>query len=184
MSQAWKKLDLGGSGLQSMNASLTRQMRRRGPAYVLAALFPLGLHRFYLKEPVGGIAYIASGVLAAGLWLGGLGLWALVPLGAALAALVFDLAVWIESRVVAYNKALRMQQFLRPGATPPKDYRGRYTDETELDDYIKTKERERAGHSSATSGTDTDQQKRAPSFAEQEAMLRALSRPDRGADDT
>jgi TM2 domain-containing membrane protein YozV len=187
MSKAWKKLDLGGAGLQSMNALLTREMRRRGPAYALTVLFPLGLHRFYLREPRGGLGYLALGLTGLALLLTKHAAWALAPLGAAGIWLAFDLFVWIERRIVTYNKALRVQHFLRPGVKPPRNYRGRYSDESELDNYIKEKERERAGHqpsdaASAASG-ETDK-KRVPSFADQEAMLRELARARRGSDET
>jgi TM2 domain-containing membrane protein YozV len=38
--------------------TLAREMKRRPVAYALLALFPLGLHRFYLAERVGGLAYL------------------------------------------------------------------------------------------------------------------------------
>ncbi len=40
MKQAWKQLDLGGEGLQTLNARYTRQMRRRPLAYSAMLLFP------------------------------------------------------------------------------------------------------------------------------------------------
>jgi len=45
-----------------------------------------------------------------------------------------------------------------------------------LDDYVKVKEQERAGHSRIETGHQAKGIKRAPSFAEQEAMLRELAK--------
>lgn len=178
MSEAWKGLNLGGEGLQTLNLRLNREMKRRVPAYGLALAFPLGLHRLYLSSPGGALLYwtLTVSTLAAWLWLGPA--WAAAPAVAELALLAFDL-LWIDRRVVAYNKALRMRQFLRPGARPPKDYRGRYTDEDELAGYLREKEGERAGHQpvdlhAAERGQGSG--KHIPSFAEQEAMLRELAR--------
>lgn len=181
MSQAWKKLNLDGGGLQSMNARLTQQMKRPRIAYPLCALFPLGLHRFYLQEPVGGWAYVVLTLVAVTLAIGLDPLWALAPLALQLALLVHDL-FWIDRRVVAYNKALRTQLFLRPGMSPSKDYRGRYTDDADLDDYLREKESERAGHQPLDTGSGERSDAPArhiPSFSEQEAMLRELSRSRR-----
>ncbi len=176
MSDAWKQLDLEGAGLQSLNASLTRHMRKARTAYLLCLLFPLGLHRFYLKEPIGGALYVALGL--ATLTLGLLGnVLALVPMGAALALLVFDL-VWIDRRVTRYNKSLRMAQFLKPGTRPPQNYKGRYVQEDDLGDYLAEKARERGGHQpvdlqALEREADT---RHIPSFAEQEALLKAMIR--------
>lgn len=178
MTKAWKELDLGGEGLQAINARITRHMRHRGVAYGLLLAFPLGLHRWYLASPLGGAAYLAltATTVIVGWSLGWT--WALIPAAAELVLLVFDL-VWIDRTVTAYNKALRMRAYLRPGARPPKGYRGRYTDESELDAYVKEKERERAGHQPIDSQaleSEYGQKKRIPSLNEQEAMLRELAK--------
>ncbi|AHK78332.1 hypothetical protein M911_03140 [Ectothiorhodospira haloalkaliphila] len=182
MSKAWKQLDLEGAGLQTMNARLTREMRRRPPAYGLALAFPLGLHRFYLREPLGGSAYVALSLLTLILWTWGGGAWALVPLGVMLAAVVFDL-FWMDGYITRYNKALRMRLFLRPGHEPPRDYRGRVHKTGMLETYQKEKEQERAGHQPVNMedlqarGTQAHgDPRRMPSFNEQEAMLRELAK--------
>ncbi|MCG5516298.1 MULTISPECIES: TM2 domain-containing protein [unclassified Ectothiorhodospira] len=182
MSKAWKQLDLEGAGLQTMNARLTRDMRRRPLAYGLALAFPLGLHRFYLREPRGGAAYLALTLLSFGLWMAGGSLWALVPLGVMLVGVVFDL-FWMDGYITRYNKALRMRHFLRPGHEPPRDYRGRVHKTGMLEAYQQQKEQERAGHQPMSM---EDPQTGAspghgdlqgiPSFNEQEAMLRELAR--------
>lgn len=177
MSKAWKQLDLGGEGLQSLNASYTRRMRRRPAAYATMLLFPLGAHRWYLKEPLGAMIYLGLTVAAiAGRFLLG---WPGFVIAAAAEVLfaLFDL-FWIERRVTSLNKQLRMSQFMRPGTAPPEDYRGRYPDEG-IDEYIHLKEQERAGHQPASPDAEAERP-RAPSFNEQEALLRELARSNKG----
>ncbi|QKT04570.1 NINE protein [Ectothiorhodospiraceae bacterium 2226] len=176
MSKAWKDIDLAGGGLQALNARLTRQMKRRPTAYAWWALFPLGAHRFYLNEPRGGAAYLALlaltlvGLLVAPVL-------ALVPLALMVLFALYDL-VWIDRRVVSFNKELRMAAFLGGGAAPPKGYRGRYVDEAADEvpaDYVAEKERERAGVQ-PVKPQGHGNKPRMPSFAEQEAMLRDLAK--------
>jgi TM2 domain-containing membrane protein YozV len=117
MSDAWKRIDLGGGGLQEANLRLARQLRRRRTAYLLWLGFPLGLHRWYLKDRAGALAYCALS----------LGTLFVAPLAAA--ALLFALSDlwWIDQRVTRLNKALRMQAYLRPGAEgPTKSYTERF----------------------------------------------------------
>jgi hypothetical protein len=180
MKKAWKQLNLGGEGLQTLNAEYTRHMRRVPPAYAAMLLFPLGAHRWYLREPYGALGYLALtlAAIAGALTLGMAGF--ALPAVAELLFAAFDL-FWIERRVLALNKSLRMRQFLRPGTTPPENYRGRYPDDG-LDEYMRLKERERAGHQPAADekqNTGTSHA-RAPSFNEQEALLRELTRSDKG----
>lgn len=188
MDKAWQKLNLDGGGLQAMNAALAQRLRSRSRAYLAWLGFPLGLHRIYLMERKGALGFVFLSVLTAvmAVWLP-TPAW-ILPTGALLSWALFDL-YWIDGRVVALNKKLRMQLFLRKGQRPPKEYRGRYTDddsqsmESDLATYTRIKEQERAGHatktSDTTSGTVGDRGKsprRIPSFNEQEAMLRELSR--------
>ena len=116
MSKAWKRIDLDGGGLQQANVRLARTLRKRPVAYAWLLLFPAGAHRWYLREPFGAIAYLALTVAAAFWW----------PAGAAgLAFAAFDLW-WIDRRVTAINKRLRMQAFLRDAPGPPKGFAGRF----------------------------------------------------------
>ncbi|NIR59468.1 MAG: TM2 domain-containing protein [Gammaproteobacteria bacterium] len=175
MSRAWQRLDLEGAGLQTLNRELTRRLKRRGVAYGAWALFPLGAHRVYLEERIGAAVY--AGLTAAALTLGlTLGWWA--ALGPALVEgglAVFDL-LWIERRRVTLNKALRKTLYLGHGARPPRGYRGRLTgDESYLEDYVRLKEHEEGG-AQATAGGQSSTRTRAPSFLEQEAVLRELGR--------
>ena len=176
MSDAWKNLNLEGEGLQAANLKLVNQMKKRKQAYVLLAFFPLGWHRDYLEDIRGGWLYrIASVAAVASIIVGYT--WP----GLALAALVIGFALydirWIEDRVAAINKALRIQAYkTKPSIQMPKDFRGRYSDE-DLDDYLKLKEQERGGHVAPGKDPALNSRSRAPSFAEQEAMLNALSKP-------
>ncbi len=107
MGKRWQAMDLKGRGLQGLNIHLKRVMKSRRRAYALWLLFPLGLHRFYLGEPRGGMAYPALGLaalLAGGLW------W--LPLGGMLALALYDL-YWIDGRVTALNKRIRLEAFLK-----------------------------------------------------------------------
>ncbi|WP_038051609.1 hypothetical protein [Thioalkalivibrio sp. ALJ1] len=181
MSKAWKELDLEGGGLQSVNARLAREMRTRPTAYAAWALFPLGLHRFYLRDPLGAAGFlllsVATLVLA---FLAPTGWW-LAPMVAGLLWAGVDLW-WIDRRVTDYNKELRKQVFLRKGNKPPQDYRGRYTSDDdaqrELTEYQQIKESEKPGQSGIAGSNDRNRdvggKRRMPSFNEQEAMLRQM----------
>lgn len=159
MSEAWRNLDLEGGGLQAANLQLARLLKRRARAYALLAAFPLGLHRGYLDEPRGAWGYRALSLLAAAGFVAG---WAWLGWAAAAALagwVAFDLR-WIDDRVAAVNKRLRMRVYLRQGAGPPPGFRGRYTDDAPAGE---------PGGKPAGDG-------RAPSFAEQERLLRELAR--------
>lgn len=180
MPRAWDKLDLEGGGLQSMNQQLVQRMRRRGTAYALWLLFPLGAHRVYLQSR--GAALVYAGLSAASLilWLALGSDWALLPFAAELLFAFYDL-LWIDRRVSELNKALRMSLYMGTGAAPPRGYRGRYPDadsaQAQFGDYLAEKERERAGHQPVRPDAEAPAGKRPPpSFAEQERMLREIAR--------
>ncbi len=182
MKNAWKRWDFEGFGLQSLNLALSRRLKRRPTAYGLWLGFPLGLHALYLGERRRAAAYCAASLLLAVLaatvpwpYAAGLG-------GLMLIAALSDLAT-LEARLTRINKALRMASFLRPNATPPAGYRGRYVDtDTDLDDYLALKERERAGHPAKTEGPAAPTRGKTASFQEQEAALRAhIARKHHGA---
>lgn len=158
MSEAWKRIDLEGGGLQAANRMLAARLRSRRIAYLLWLGFALGAHRFYLRSPLGGAAWcLASGttllILLRGASWAGLGA-ALVLLGAGLAELW-----WIDRRVTRLNKALRIETYLgaRPGAPP--GYRGRFVDD--------------AQDASASRSAQP------PGFAEQERLLAEIARRKR-----
>lgn len=151
MTATWKRIDLGGGGLQAANAMLARVLRRRRTAYLLWLGFPLGAHRAYLHSPAAAWLYRAlSGATLAALAFDAR---VAAALGILLAACALADLVWIERRVVALNKRLRVQAYLRPVPGAPPGFRGRFTDADEA--------------SSAP---------RAPSFAEQERLLAELER--------
>ena len=177
MSQAWKKIDLEGGGLQAVNQRLSQLLRRRRLAYGLWLLFPLGAHRFYLESRRGGLVYLGLTVLSLAFWFGFGGEAAVLPLGAALLFALYDL-FWIDRRITALNKTIRVRLYMGMDAAAPAGYAGRYTDTDEdlIETYSKEKEQERAGHQRISAPREYGEQKRAPSFAEQEAMLRELAK--------
>lgn len=183
MSEAWKKIDLEGSGLQAANMKLAKLLKRRGLAYSLLALFPLGLHRDYLASSAGAWTYRAGSVLAVAALLIGLP-WLAAALAIALSAFaVYDIR-WIDNRIAALNKKARVEVLKTTATPPPVGYKGRYTDATpndpdHLEDYVKIKEQERGGHTPFDKTAPSGQPKRAPSFAEQEAMLREMFKSKR-----
>lgn len=182
MSEAWKNIDLEGSGLQAANMRLAQLLKKRALAYGLLGLFPLGLHRDYLASH--GAAWVFRGVTLIAvllIWYGEFWL-GVALLGALAIAALIDIR-WIDSRVAQINKRLRIEVMKSTGTAAPPGYRGRYTDDApaatdHLAAYIRAKEQERGGHR-AIDGDDAEkdgrrESRRAPSFAEQEAMLREL----------
>jgi len=154
MRSAWRDLDLAGGGLQEANRELARSLRSRRIAYLLWLFFPLGAHRFYLAEPIGGLVYVAaSATLAAFHALGWTGA-AVAPAALLVSLAAFDLW-WTDRRVTALNKRLRMQAYLRPVPGAPPGFEGRLTD---------------AGDAAAS---------RPASFSEQERLLAEIERAKR-----
>jgi hypothetical protein len=186
--KAWEAIDLAGGGLQTVNVRLRQAMRKRTIAYGLWLLFPVGAHRFYLRSPGGGLVYLALSIssIVVAVTVGRPYPWPGIGLLSALA--LFDLW-WIDGAVTRVNKALRMSMLLRRDVQPPAGYRGRYTDDGTPDtlvEYLRIKERERAGHPSVEgrpAANDTAEDARAPSFAAQEAMLKQLARRRGKTDD-
>lgn len=111
MSDAWKRLDLAGGGLQEANLRLAAALRRRRTAYLLWLAFPLGAHRAYLHERAGAWAYRLASAAALGL------LWIDARAAAAVALLVLAVALYdlarLDSRLTKLNKTIRMQVYLR-----------------------------------------------------------------------
>jgi hypothetical protein len=155
LTQAWRRRDLGGGGLQHANLELGRRLKRRGTAYALLAIAPLGLHRRYLDDRRGAWLWRLGAMAGAGAALldprMALGVGALF-----VGALVYD-AFWIDRRVTTANKRIRREVYLAQGAAPPAGFAGRPLDEVPAPP-------------------------RAPSIAEQERLLRALGRARRDAD--
>lgn len=156
MNPKWRKLDLEGGGLQAMNLRLARRLRRRGTAWALLALFPLGAHRWYLHETGWAVTYLLLALAAAAGWWAGWP-WLLLSLPLLLLLLVIDIA-GLDDRIAAFNKRLRMAAYLSPGSGAPADFRGRIPED--------------AGRQTPA---------RVPGFAEQEKLLRALAEKTPGA---
>lgn len=155
MNPKWQELDLDGGGLQAANLRLARTLRRRAVAYGLMLAFPLGAHRWYLGEIRSAPFYPALTALAAGAWLAGAAALTLVALVALAALLGWDLYT-LEDRIAAANKRRRMAAYLSQGKGAPAGFQGRF-----------------GGNDNAT--TADAAQRRVPTFAEQEAMLRELA---------
>lgn len=195
MRSAWTSIDLEGGGLQSMNVRYAALARRPTWAYGLWLGFPLGLHRWYLRERIGAIGQtvltLMTGLVAWGAaTLGATPWWSLIPAIALVGWAVFDL-FWIRQRLVAVNKALRMALYLRRDAPRPNEagvvplvrYRDDETRDADrgapdrdlLAEYRAIKERERGGHLRADDDAALRARtpKRVLSFNEQEALLRA-----------
>jgi len=111
VSDAWKRLNLSGGGLQEANLRLAASLRRRRTAYLLWLAFPLGAHRAYLHDRIGAWGFRLGSAAALGLlWVDAraAGVVALVTLAVAL----FDL-FRLDARLTRLNKTIRMQVYLR-----------------------------------------------------------------------
>jgi hypothetical protein len=151
VSEAWRGLDLGGGGLQTANIRLAQALKRRPRAYARLAAFPLGLHRAYLDDPRGAWLYRSASVIALAAFAID---WRIaLPIVCIIAAAVVHDAFWIERRIVALNKAIRVAVYLSRSPGAPRDFKGHYTDE------------QPPAHAP-----------RVPSFAEQEQLLRELAK--------
>ena len=176
MSEAWKNknFDLQGQGLQSANARLVTLLKKRSTAYGLLFLFPSGMHRAYLNDKTGAWVYRIIALLIIALYLFNFKSAAALLFVGLTAVALYDIR-WLDDHIVKFNKALRMQVYMRQSPGAPKGYSGRYNDNA-LDDYVKAKELERAGHTPIEIAQQAEGVRRAPSFAEQEAMLRELAK--------
>lgn len=177
MPDAWKHLNLQGEGLQSLNLRLTRLLRKPRRAYMLMLLFPLGLHRAYLDDALGTWAWRAGSLAVAALLLWARP-WGFLSLALLAVALLAD--AWrTEKRCAAYNRGLRRRMYFSPGAEPPKGFRGRRLGDAadDLQDYLAQKSGESPSpHVPVTRPADS----RAPSFNEQETLLKELARARNG----
>lgn len=156
MNKRWKELDLGGGGLQSANLRLATLLRKRRSAWLLLLLFPLGAHRDYLGDPRGAWLYRAGTALAVAACLLGEVLIGAGLLAALIAGAIYDMSrlEWMIARI---NKRLRMQVYLRQAPGAPQGFSGRFPDEPQDPE-------------------PRDSRTRVPSFAEQERLLRELTR--------
>lgn len=162
MSEAWKDLDLEGDGLQSANIKLAGMLKKRTTAYfLLGLLLPLGQHRTYLDDRVGAWGYRVASLLAIALFLFGHTFSGGVVLLLIGAFVVYDIR-WVDNRVAALNKALRVKVYMHQGSGVPTEFRGRFDDDNN-------------GGPGGPPQYSSSRPSRVPSFAEQEAMLRELA---------
>ncbi|MCW5606390.1 MAG: hypothetical protein KIT18_17745 [Burkholderiales bacterium] len=147
--EAWKTLDLKGDGLQSVNLQLAARLRKRGTAYALLALFTLGLHRDYLHDRCGAWLYRTGTLTVVVTLLTGHPVMAAGLAAVLVAAAVYD-AFHVDEAVARVNRRLRVEICLGPGAGAPADFKGRHVDDSVITSH-------------------------APSFAEQEKMLRQIT---------
>lgn len=163
MSEAWKDLDLEGQGLQSANIKLAGMLKNRTTAYLLMGLlFPLGQHRAYLDDRIGAWGYRVASLAAVALFSWDHMLYGGIVVLVIGAFVVHDIR-WVDDRVAALNKALRVKVYMRQGQGAPKEFRGRFRDDD-------TGGPDDLPQDSSSHGSPL------PSFAEQEAMLRALAK--------
>lgn len=174
MTDAWKKLDLEGGGLQSASLQLAQRLKKRLSAYLFWLLFPFGGHAFYLSAPIHGLSYIVLSVIIVLSYHFLAWAPALIPLGLMILLAAYDL-FWIDRRLTSLNKTIRMAVYMRKATGAPSNFRGRYSDDNELDTYMKEKDTEKAGHAAPTSPI-SPRQKSAKSFAQQEVLLRELAK--------
>lgn len=153
MNPKWRELDLNGGGLQAANLRLAGTLRRRRTAYALMLAFPLGAHRWYLGEVRSAAWFPALTAAAIGGWLAGSAALALAALAALVALLGWDLYT-LEDRITAVNKRLRMAVYLSQGTGAPAGFQGRFGNGTAAADPA---------------------QRRVPTLAEQEALLRDVA---------
>ncbi len=174
MSEAWKQLDLEGDGLQALSLKLAQQLKQRKRANLLLLAFPFGLHRDYLEHPLGAWLYRVALILAITAYVLHRPCLGSILVVLMTAAALYDIR-WIDDRVATLNKALRMAAYRNRPNRVPENFHGRYVDEG-LDDYLKVKEQERGGHVLAGKDPAFNSNSRMPSFAQQEAMLKALAK--------
>jgi hypothetical protein len=172
MSEAWKQFDLEGGGLQSANLRLAALLRKRRTAFTLLALFPLGLHRDYLRDRRGAWLYRSAALLGAGAYLAGQPLISLTLIAMLAACAAYE-AFRIDDTVAQINKKLRMQIYLSQAPGTPRGFKGHYTDDGP-DGFAQS--RERAASTRATQApTIRPRDARVASFTEQEKLLRELA---------
>lgn len=170
MSDFWKNQNLDGNGLQTINQQYLRLKQEPKTAYLLSALFPLGVHQFYLRNTKRGALFLSISITAIiAYWLSPIV--AAVIFLAEFPLLFLDLKN-TEDDVVSLNKALKMRLSLQTGTTaPPKDFRGRYHDDTPIDDYVAIKNNEVTAFETKKGAT---KKSKIYSFDEQEKLLKEM----------
>ncbi len=174
MTRAWKSIDLQGDGLQSVNLRLVKRLKKPALAYLLWMLFPAGAHCIYLGSPYRSLIYSSLSAVTVVLLLATGHLASLVPFLGACAFALYDLH-WIRQRIPDVNKKIRMEAYLSEAPAAPPGYRGRFTDDDPPQDQVREGGIGWPRHQTPLMSAPKPWG-RVPSFAEQEAMLRELTR--------
>lgn len=172
MSEAWKKLNLEGGGLQSANLRLAALLRKRRSTFALLALFPLGLHRDYLRDRRGAWLYRSATLLCASAYLAGHPLISLAGIAVLAACAAYE-AFRIDDAVAQVNKQLRMRVYLSQTPGTPAGFKGHYTDSGPADS-PETREQVNPTHPPQPAAIH-QRNPRVASFTEQEKMLRDVA---------
>ena len=171
MSEFWKNQNLDGNGLQTINQQYSKLKRESKTAYFLCLLFPIGAHQFYLKASARGAIYIALSIcIFATLNVSPLVSAALLTIEIIL--LIVDIKN-TDDQVVAFNKKLKMHLSLQSNSAAPKGFKGRYHDDTPIDDYLSIKANEITAFETEKSAIGKP---RIYSFDEQEKLLREMNK--------
>jgi len=172
MSEYWKHQNLDGNGLQTINQQYSRLQKNIRTAYFLCALFPLGVHQFYLKSAGRGTLFLGLSVITIILFA----IPSISPIFASslflaeIALLGIDI-LKMDDQVIHFNKNLKMRLSLQTNTSPPEDFRGRYRDETPIDDYVSIKNNEITAFETKKNGAGKS---RIFSFAEQEKLIKEM----------
>ncbi len=172
MSEFWKHQNLDGSGLQSINQRYIRLKRKTRTAHLMLALFPLGAHQFYLKKTKRGLLYLALSLVASIVFF-------ISPLAAAFLFLAELVPLFIDAKnterdVSNFNKKLKMTLSLQSNIAMPKNFKGRYHDDSPIDDYLSIKDKEVTVFETKRNPTSTNS--RVFSFDEQEKLLKEMNK--------
>ena len=171
MSEFWKNQNLDGNGLQTINQQYARLKRESTTAYLLCALFPLGAHQFYLKAPARGILFLILSLASAAAFFTS-PLISTIIIGAELILLVVDIKN-TDRNVVGFNKNLKMNLSLQSNTAAPKNFKGRYHDDTPIDDYLSIKANEITAFETKKNRSGKP---RVYSFDEQEKLLKEMNK--------
>ena len=153
MKKTWQEHDLEGSGLQSINLNYLKYKKDTQKAYLLTAIFPLGIHQFYLGQAKKGSLYIILTLLL--LAFANVSPFISAIIGFIEVMMMFKDIKGMEETVSTYNKELKMKLSLQQDQKTPEDFKGKYTD---------------------NDNNESSTQQKILSFAEQEALLKELAR--------
>ena len=173
MSEYWKNQNLEGNGLQTINQQYSRLKREARTAYFLCTLFPFGAHQFYLKAPGRGILFLGLSISSVIILMFS-PVTSIILLVAELLILAIDITK-MDMKIVDFNKNLKMNLSLQTNTAPPKDFQGRYQNETPIDDYVSIKNNEVTAFETKKNASEKGKS-RVYSFAEQEALLKEMSK--------